>query len=394
MAIFKTKSVFICIIFLLFLGLSSKTMAQSTIKILVKSFPDRAAPAKIFIAGNFNQWQPAQTALSFDSLKQQWFVQLENLKQNKISYKFTLGSWQTVETNLEGTDIANREIFWQKDTIVVDTILAWKTTPTKNNENHSLSKNVRIIDSIFSWNGTIRKTRLWVYLPKNYTTSYKRYPVIYMQDGQNIFDQHAASFMEWGVDEMLDSLIAIGKPAAIIVGINNTPDRLTEYQPFENKNFEPGGGDAYVDFVADVLKPFIDRRFRTWPQKNNTLIAGSSMGGLIAYYAWLKRRDVFGKAGIFSPSFWAAPGIKNFTDSIAPQISGKIFFYAGEQESAEMVADVNEIMNILGLKSSATIYNITDTEGRHNETAWAHSFAAFYLWALAPGNNIILPIEN
>ena len=118
------------------------------------------------------------------------------------------------------------------------------------------------------------------------------------------------------------------------------------------------------------------------------------MGALFAYYAMLKQPGVFGKAGIFSPAFWTAPGIRSLTDSIAPKINGKFFFYIGEREGKAFVKDVQEIQESLGEKSAAQIYAVTDAKGKHNEKAWRKWFPEFYCWIMAEGFNYVIKTEE
>ena len=201
------------------------------------------------------------------------------------------------------------------------------------------------MDSAFFIPQLNRYRRIWIYLPADYATSQKHYPVLYMHDGQNLFDEATTAYgNEWGVDEILDSLTAKGKPGCIVVGIDNGgAARMSEYNPYEftwrggstTEKFLPQG-NQYCSFLATTLKPFIDKKFRTLPAKENTLIAGSSMGGLISYYAALNYPQVFGKAGVFSPAFWTAPAIKNYTDSAAQKLSGKFFFMQAAMKEKNM----------------------------------------------------------
>ena len=217
---------------------------------------------------------------------------------------------------------------------------------------------------------------------------------MYMHDGQNIFDEYTAGFGEWGVDECLDSLINAGKQACIVVGIDNGPKRLNEYNPFAFRNFGEAEGDRYLDFIVQTLKPFIDKKYRTLSSKENTIIAGSSMGGLLSYYAMIKQPQVFGKAGIFSPAFWTAPAINSLTDSLAAKVNGKFFFYIGGQEGAAYLNDMVTIQELLGEKSTAMIYSVVDDEGMHNEKAWRKWFAEFYNWIMAEGFNKVMKVDE
>jgi predicted alpha/beta superfamily hydrolase len=130
------------------------------------------------------------------------------------------------------------------------------------------------------------------------------------------------------------------------------------------------------------------------PNKENTLIAGSSMGALVTYYAMLKKPDVFGKAGIFSPTFWTAPGIRALTDSLAPKNSGKFFFYIGGREGKSFINDMQEVQESLGEKSAAQVYSVTDQKGSHNEKAWRKWFPEFYCWIMADGFNYVIKPEE
>jgi predicted alpha/beta superfamily hydrolase len=240
-----------------------------------------------------------------------------------------------------------------------------------------------------------RSRKIWIYLPSTYKSSPgKRYPVLYMHDGQNIFDAYTSGYGEWGVDECLDSIMQNGKNECIVVGIDNGPKRLNEYNPFNNEKFGQGEGTAYAAFMAETLKPFIDGHYRTLKDKTNTIIAGSSMGGLISYYTQLAYPDVFGKSGVFSPAFWTAPGIVAATDSLANTAKGKFFFYMGGLEGSEYLGDMYEVMQQLGTKSSALIYSVTDPEGRHNETAWRKWFPEFFRFIMADWTNYVIKPEG
>ncbi|MEO6582716.1 MAG: alpha/beta hydrolase-fold protein, partial [Ferruginibacter sp.] len=204
------------------------------------------------------------------------------------------------------------------------------------------------------------------------------------------FDDAVAPFGEWGVDETLDSLVKAGKPGAIIVGIANGEKRMNEYNPYFFERAGAGEGDAYVQFIINELKPFIDKKFRTKKDNENTVIAGSSMGGLISYYAAIKYPQVFGRAGMFSPAFWTAPEIVNLTDSLAPKLNGMYFFYMGEKEGSEMVGKMNAITQSLGKSSSALLFSVIDPQGGHNEHAWRKWFVEFYIWITGNGLNQVI----
>src|SRR5690606_34357272 len=147
---------------------------------------------------------------------------------------------------------------------------------------------------------------VFVYLPPSYATSGRHYPVLYMQDGQNLFDDDLSFAGAWHVDETMEALAAEGIEA-IVVGVSNIAEaRLDEYSPFVDPRQGGGRGDEYLAFLTATLKPLIDAQFRTRREAEWTAIAGSSMGGLISLYALLHRPDVFGAAAAMSPSLWFA----------------------------------------------------------------------------------------
>lgn len=375
---------------LLVLFVSIHSIAQYKLRLQISSLPSSHPDAQFFVAGNFNSWNPADSGFVFSSSENSWVKEINNLPAGIYEFKFTRGSWGNVEVNANGSDIENRLVKLSSDTTIIYSVAAWKDDFAPAIKQHTASSHVTIIDTAFNIPQLKRTRRIWVYLPENYARSSMHYPVLYMQDGQNVFDNYTSGYGEWGVDECLDSLIATGKPPCIVVGIDNGPQRMNEYNPYDFERFGKGEGDQYVNFIVQDLKPFIDKKFRTLKTKENTMIAGSSMGGLISYYAMLKFPDVFGKAGVFSPSFWVAPQIKNATDSLASSLDGKIFFYIGELEGERYVNDMKEVMELAGEESRAMIYSVIDPDGRHNEQAWHKWFDEFYIWMMADGYNSVI----
>ena len=169
------------------------------------------------------------------------------------------------------------------------------------------------------WDVTIpklsgEKTRkAYIYLPASYEKEpEKRYPVMYMFDGHNVFFDEDATFgKSWG----MNSFMKKSKKELIIVGVECNHEgnkRLIEYAPFTYENSEhgkiKGKGSVYMNWLVNTLKPYIDENYRTLPDRMNTIIAGSSMGGLIALYAVCTYNHVFQRAACLSPSLWVSPG--------------------------------------------------------------------------------------
>ena len=347
----------------------------------------------VYIAGNFNGWNPAKNGKVISKTGEEDFIELADLPEGEYQYKFTRGSWLKTECNASGNAIGNRFFKLSADTVILVSIAAWQDDFETVEKMHTSSPNVHIIDTAFFMPQLGRTRRIWLYLPPGYKKSKKHFPVIYMQDGQNLFDAYTSGFGEWGIDEIVDSMVKAGRPPCIIVGIDNGPKRLNEYNPYDFKDFGKGEGDKYLDFIVENLKPFIDKHYRTLRTTDNTIIAGSSMGGLIAYYAMLKYPDVFGKGGIFSPAFWVAEKIKEETVSSGKKLKGTLFFYMGEQEGEQAFGEMKEVTDLLGKNSDALIYVVTDPDGKHNEQAWHKWFPEFYKWVFANGFNNVVDLD-
>jgi predicted alpha/beta superfamily hydrolase len=365
---------------------------QFKLTIYLNNLPLKHQSDTFFVAGNFNNWAPGQHM--FVKKDSRAFIQIDGLVEGVYEFKFTRGDWGKVETRPDGLDIGNHVIRLSSDTTVQYTIAGWKDDFASLPKSHTASRNVQILDTAFLMPELDRTRRIWLYLPPGYTTSKKRFPVMYLHDGQNVFDDYTAAFGEWGVDECIDSMVQKGKHGCIVVGIDNGPQRMTEYNPYAFKEFGKGEGDLYVDFIVNTLKPFIDRKYRTLPSKLNTIVAGSSMGGLISYYAMLKYPEVFGKTGIFSPAFWTAEKIRELTRTAAADLKGKLFFYMGGLEGDKYIEDMKEITDELGRHSPALIYVVVDPEGSHNEQAWCKWFPEFYTWIMADGFNTVIKVER
>ncbi len=374
--------------FLVFLSLV--THAQFNVVFKLGKYPMQHPKDTIFIAGNFSDWNPRNINFHLHAGNDNTNELNVQLVAGNYEFKSTRGSWKKVESDISGKDIDNHEFSISSDTTILINITAWKDDFAAVPKKHTASKQVHVMDTAFFIPQLERSRRIWIYLPEGYTKTKKRYPVLYMHDGQNVFDAATSAYGEWGVDECLDSMIRTGKQACIVVGIDNGPERFNEYNPWEFQNFGKGEADKYLAFLTETLKPFIDKKYRTLPDRNNTIIAGSSVGGLVSYYAMLTQPLVFGKAGIFSPAFWTAPPIRSLTDSLAVNVSSKFFFYMGEKEGDAFVKDMHEVLEVLGEKSSAMIYSVTDPLGRHNEKSWRKWFPEFYTWMMANGYNTVI----
>ncbi len=226
---------------------------------------------------------------------------------------------------------------------------------------------VRIVPQ--AWSPQLANKRdVLIYLPPSYATSEKKYPVLYMQDGQNLFDHLTAyAGQDWQVDETMERLSAEGYEA-IVVGIYHGGDaRLNEYNPFPGKWHSLG--NEYIKFLCESLKPFIDRHFRTHTEPNATGILGSSMGGLISLYAFLSRPDIFGLCGALSPSLFVGRNAILKYARQAPFHVGKIYLDNGTREPS--ARPLYEVLRAKGYRERTDLKYVAEHGGKHTESAWA-----------------------
>ena len=214
---------------------------------------------------------------------------------------------------------------------------------------------------------------LRVYLPRGYTNCEGcRYPVVYFMDGQNVFDAATSYVGEWGADETLDDLLEKHDLAVIAVGVDHGGEaRMQELSVWENPEFRPAKGEAFLADLVGAVKPAIDARYRTRPAAASTTIVGSSMGGLMAHAAVLRRPDVFGGAIIFSPSYWFSPAIAEETGRTPLKPGQYALIYAGGKDSESMLPKARAMFETLSVQSPSTRLNfLEDPNGEHNEGAW------------------------
>lgn len=219
--------------------------------------------------------------------------------------------------------------------------------------------------------------KVWLYLPPNYESSSERYPVIYMHDAQNLFDNTTSFVGEWGVDETLNDLYKNTGKGFIVIGIENGGEkRIEEYTPWKNEKYGGGKGAIYIKFIAKKLKPFIDQNYRTKHVANQTAIIGSSLGGLISFYGGLEYPDVFGKVGALSTSFWFSNKVIDFAKEKGKQTQTKLYLLIGEKEVATMIHDtlnMEKLLIELGFPKE-NIKSKVAVGGQHKESFWRAEF--------------------
>ncbi len=361
--------------------LTVTVQAQYTVKINVTGLPAVPATDAIYIAGNFNNWNAQDELFRLQKNKNGvFFIEIKNVEPAVYEFKFTRGSWDKGETDSKGNDLINRSVTISSDTTLYFSIAGWKDRFAHKEKISTASAQVTVLENAFIMHQLNRTRRIWVYLPKGYQRSGKKYPVLYMHDGQNLFDNATSFAGEWGIDETMDAV----KNACIVVGIDNGGiKRMNEYNPGNTKQFGKGEGKDYLAFIVNNLKPVIDNEYHTLKDKAHTYMAGSSMGGLITFYAGLYYPNTFGVLGIFSPSFWIAPQIKAQVKQLAKKTSHadqKYYFYAGSAEGAAMVNDMEAVAKEIKQAAGPQTLIVVDPQGKHNEATWGAAFSEFYKW--------------
>jgi predicted alpha/beta superfamily hydrolase len=381
----KSKLFCLCLILM-----SAQGMAQLTFVVddIPANTPDGAS---IYVVGTFNGWDPGDPAYELMENVDGDFEITFTPTSGTLEFKFTRGSWETVEGNENGGFLPDRTYSYDgSQTTEVFQILSWEDI---GGDNSTAADNVEIIDTDFYIPQLDRYRRIWVYVPPDYETSVEHYKVLYMHDGQNLFDAATSFVGEWEVDETLNELFDLGDPGCIVVGIDNGGvHRLDEYSPWYNNTYEAGGeGDDYMEFLVETLKPYIDENYRTLPEREFTGLMGSSMGGLISTFGGIEHSDVFSRIGSFSPSYWFAyDEVEDFISNTLHPDDMRIYSIAGMLEGGSMAADAEDIdahYSDSGYDDMEHLTVIHD-DGEHSEWYWRREFEAAYLWLWEGTNQI------
>ncbi len=235
---------------------------------------------------------------------------------------------------------------------------------------------------------------VYVYLPPTYSENTEaRFPVVYMHDGQNLFDPSLAfGGNEWKADETMDDGVDKGMiREAIIIGVGNTNARMSEYTPVKDPDYGGGGGDAYLDMLEKELKPTVDAELRTLTGREDTVMLGSSLGGLISSYAGIGHSGTFGLIGAMSPStwwnnVWLLGAVAKSPTSPRPV---RVYVDSGDGGSSKDGVDdtkkLAEAYRTLGYKDNVTLKHVVQSGGQHSEVYWAQRLPVALAFILGPG---------
>jgi predicted alpha/beta superfamily hydrolase len=358
----------------------NNTSSHNGLKIVLKTDEDDARP--IYISGNFNNWRTQDKDFMMYKVKDNLYhYEFKNDFEypDELLYKFTKGDWSEVEIDAQGNRTENRftKIY---SGIKNDYVPKWRRNwlPFKQ----SYLPQVLLISDEFEIPQLNKTRKVWALLPHDYDSSKERYPVMYLQDAQNLFNEDAP-YGNWEIDKKLAVMAEYKIGKIIIIAIEHAEEeRIREYNVGKTI-LGKGQGKQYLKFITETLKPFVDSNFRTKPDRQHTGIGGSSMGGLISVFCGLIYPKVYGKLMIFSPSLWVVPKLtidlenENNDDT-------KIYLYAGGDESDNLIEQVKNFKNNMiaseFVKDKMKINLSINPEGKHNETYWSDEFPKAIEW--------------
>lgn len=220
--------------------ISGAPYAQYSVRFVVTQLPPyHQAADTLYLAGSFNGWNPKDEAFRLQTADNRNRITVQ-LPPGDYEYKLTKGSWESVESGNEGFPTGNRRLTVVSDTTVNIAIEHWADHFPKKQRQRTAGKNVHLIDTAFYIPQLNRHRRIWIYLPASYSISRKKYPVLYMQDGQNVFDNATSGFGEWGVDEALDSLGTRFGETIVVAVDHGGAKRINEYAPYDMEKIWQG----------------------------------------------------------------------------------------------------------------------------------------------------------
>lgn len=337
----------------------------------------------VYIAGNFNEWRTQDKEFRMEKIGEGLYhfkFPFDFDYPKELLYKFTKGDWSEVEIDQHGNRTENRSCR-QNTGVRKEHVAKWRKNwlPFKPN----FLPLVKLISEEFEIPQLNKTRKIWALLPHDYDDSSESYPVMYLQDAQNLFNEKA-EFGNWEIDKKLAVMAEYKIGKIIIIAIEHAEkDRIKEYNVGKTV-LGSGQGKQYIRFVTDTLKPFIDANFRTKPEREFTGIGGSSMGGLVSIFSGLMYPEVYGKLMIFSPSLWVVPKLNISNDFDAEEQDTKVYLYAGGDESATMIEHVRQFKKKMleseFISDKMKIKLSINDEGKHSESYWSDEFPKAIEW--------------
>lgn len=354
------------------------TAAFATDLTLLVDVPPVTTPP-VHVAGDFQGWNPGspghQLTLRPDG---RYEITLDLPDGEPIEFKFTRGSWGTVEKGPNGEEIPNRSHTPSAAETLELSVARWADSGAGSTVTGDVTT--------FTYSPFLGGRRVWIYLPPGYADSDDAYPVLYMHDGQNLFDEQTSFAGEWRVDEACEALIASGDiEPIIVVGIDNGPSRCGEYTPWRDNGVGCGGqGDAYLTAIRDALMPEIARRFRV--EAGEAYMAGSSLGGLISAYAGYAFDD-WSRVAAVSPSYWFnGAEIVGFAQQSGRPTSLERFYqdFGTGEGSLTPFTQMRSVALSQGFAEGDDFLSVVAPGHTHSETYWAQRLPDILRYLIDP----------
>lgn len=346
--------------------------------------PDISDNRPVYITGNFCKWLPdlEEYRMTETSPGKYIFHFPKHLElPDTVEYKYTRGGWDQTELGEYGQSVPNR-IAEAKRKWIVDTVPYWQEKKAKN-DFRPLIEN--IADQL-NFEQLIKPRRIQILLPYNYYSDpVRRYPVLYLTDGQNLTGSGSA-YGNWEIDKQMARLSKDHDHQIIIVAIDHgDEERIQELSPYNHAMFGEGKGKDFLRFLTRTLKPFIDQKYRTHRNRLQNGVGGSSMGGLFALYASLMHPELFGKSLIFSPSLWVSEKLIFDVEHFFEPFEYKAYFYAGGNESPDMIPQIKDLLHLIrrrsyGYEKRMKAQISINKEGNHHESQWSREFTPAINW--------------
>ena len=357
-----------------------------TIELVAPALSDSTA---VYVAGSLpalGNWNPGAVRLAAQG-NHRWRLSITLAQPMSFEYKFTLGTWEREAADSTGAAMRNLSARVAGDTTISTTVRRWTDRPRQRVLNGQVTGTLRYHRGLKGAGLPDRDVVVW--LPPGYDASRTtRYAVLYMLDGQNVFDPATSSFgTDWAVDEAADSLIrAQVIPPLIVVGVNSSSNRMAEYVP-------GAAGIAHMNFMLHVVKPLIDSVYRTRRDARHTYVGGSSAGGMAAFMMAWEHPDAFTRALAFSPAFQAPAGSDLTLDYVAtvratarPPKGVRFYIDIGgiglEDRLRPGVDAMLEALKAKGYRDGRDYRIVRDPAAEHFELAWRQRFPAALAWIL------------
>jgi predicted alpha/beta superfamily hydrolase len=334
----------------------------------------------VFVTGNFCEWATDLDATQLQPTGPGTFavdVLLDESLPDQLEYKYYRGGEGSLELDEAGELTENRTTN-RAAGLSQDYVPYWQWAGQAINPVHRPLEETIYLE----YPGKPELRRVQVALPYDYFDSDQRYPVLYMTDGQNIVGE-GTGYGSWKAEFRMAQLASRGRQGVIIAAVDHAHEgRMGEYT-VEARKAGLGKGDEHIAFLVNTIKAHIDANYRTLPDAPNTGIGGSSLGGLLAIWAGLRRPDVFGRWLVFSPSVWISPGVYDAAKKVSLPADTKIYLYGGEAESRYMVPTLNRLRDSLQRPTNderTFLKTAVDPDGKHEEWRWSREFGKAVAW--------------